>query len=214
MAKAGGVIVTRSTNGSSPASAATARRSRSSSAGECGKSEAVCPSEPMPFSGEVERDAVELARRRAPPPPARRARRGCGAPSGCARAGRAESPARAGSSSDRRPAGPRARRRTRGGRRAATRAGARPRARRRGRRSCRRRGRCGPGADAVWISQPAASRGRVLDDVDPDAVEVTNRHWRARASGPSPPGSRSGTRRGRRPARARGSPRSSCRRAR
>ena len=45
---AGIVSVTRSTNGSSAGSAATASRSRSSSDGAPGKSDAVCPSGPRP----------------------------------------------------------------------------------------------------------------------------------------------------------------------
>ena len=49
-ANTGGVIVTRGTSGSSPGSAATARRSVSSRAGAPGKSEAVWPSGPIPFS--------------------------------------------------------------------------------------------------------------------------------------------------------------------
>ena len=49
-ASTGRVIVTRGTNGSIPASAATARRSVSSSAGAFGKSEAVWPSGPMPIT--------------------------------------------------------------------------------------------------------------------------------------------------------------------
>ena len=100
--------------------AAPARRAPA----QFGKSDAVCPSGADPVQRQVERDAVELARRRARPPPARRARRGCGAPSAARERGRAASPGRAGSSSARRPAAPRARRRTRRGRPAASRAGA------------------------------------------------------------------------------------------
>ena len=50
IASSGRVIVTRGTNGSIPASATTARRSVTSSAGAFGNSEAVWPSGPMPIT--------------------------------------------------------------------------------------------------------------------------------------------------------------------
>ena len=192
---------------------AIARRSRSSSAGESGKSDAVCPSGPETLEREPELHALELAvvlgRGRSPPssPRMRCTSAGCcsirsrsvfltsrkferSSSGGTQRSSPHQSFARAQSGSSAAAcsyAGP----------------GALP----------PESAMCSP-ARAAWASSSAAAVCAVVCRVEDPEPDQSSRPRRAPASAPSPPGSRSGTPRGRRRARARGSPGSSFRPAR